>query len=1275
MWFASSPPGWTVLPAIARIASAGMGWRNVSLLTVLVLLPGKVLGSDLPSPQLEFFEQQIRPVLANACYDCHGVNKQKGGLRVDSREGLLKGGDTGPAIIPGDAGNSLLIQSIRHEHPDQKMPKGRPKLANAVSAHFVKWVNEGALDPRDHPPKPDEVVKADWAGLFEARRGWWSFQAPRLPSVPAVTGTAWSEQPVDRFILAKLEEHGLAPAPAASAPVWLRRVHFAITGLPPTPGEQAAFLADPSPEGKAKVVDGLLASPHYGERWARHWMDLVRFAESYGHEQDFAIPYVWQYRDYLIRAFNADVPYTEFVKEHIAGDLLTAPRRHPDAGFNESVIGTGWWYLHQATHGPVDPYQDEADRMDNQVDVLSKTFLGLTVACSRCHDHKFDPIATKDYYSLTAFLRGSRQDLAYLDPNGQLEKRAEQLRQLHAEQTAVLRTALKDERARGGPEIAAYFMAAHEVIHGRAGPPDEEQDGPAETIFEDFEAGSYQRWNVAGDAFGTVPATGAHPGQQPVEGFLGTGLVNSFTRGDAPKGTLRSRSFQIGRPYIRLLVGGGIPSQTARVVLRVGDKEVRSAAGSNREQLEPVVWDVRGFAGQQASIEIIDDESNTWGHILVDQIVFTDSPDAKPARFTRPVAVVAAERGLKASVLERWATAWLSPAGQGPAHPLQVWLRAVAPENATPLPASSLAPPAPEPNAPAIPFPAPDYAGWFPSGQAFSRQAELGGNWRVAGAQIEFLPGTAAHSGLVAGALQGTLRSPTFTLTHPNIHLRLAGRGQVRLIISRYGLREFNPLLFEKTLFEVNTDGRFTWYSIDANLERHIGRLAYLEIIDNGKDHIAIDRIVFSTDPKPPKDIRMDGPAQGSPAQCAQHLESTVHKALDAWLDQKPGQDGLPLLAWLSQNGFLDWGAATPAIAGIAGRMEQAAEGLPDPMRVLAMTDGTVEPARVFVRGDHKNPGPPVERQFLQVLGGTAPLAIKHGSGRVELAEALIAHSNPLLHRVIVNRIWAHLFGRGLVPTVDNFGKMSRPPSHPELLDYLALHFRDGGGSIKKLIRSLCLTQTYAMSSNLSDPVAETRDPENALLHRMKFQRLEGEAIRDSLLAVQGQWNRTQFGPSVPTYFTPFMGDRMWVKNESGPMDGDRRRSVYLETRRNFLNPWMLTFDLPVPDTTVGQRNCSNVPGQALTLMNDPFVKLQAETWAKEWVGRTDLSGRQRIELMFVCALARQPKPAEMDQMINFLQVQVQARGLPAEAVQGDQALWADACHVIFMMKEFCYVQ
>ncbi len=751
---------------------------------------------------------------------------------------------------------------------------------------------------------------------------------------------------------------------------------------------------------------------------------------------------------------------------------------------------------------------------------------------------------------------------------------------------------------------------------------------------------------------------------------------------------LRSQSFHLERPYIQFLLGGGIPSRKARFVLRIGDKEVREASGQNRERLEPGDWDVREFAGKEATLAIIDDDETTWGHINVDHIVFSDSTN--DLRLARPIAVVAAEQGLSAPIVERWVTELLSPAAQKSSHPLQPWLAAMAREQKgksdgiLPGAQTSAAPvtDAGQSNTPVAPpvyepFPFADFQSWFPGGPAFDLQVNSGGNWRVAGKEIEFLPAGVAHSGWFAAGLQGTLRSPTFTLTHTNIHLRLAGSGgQVRLIISRYGLREFNPLLFEKTMFDVNTDGQFVWHSITSDLQRHIGRPAYFEIIDGGNGYVAIDQIAFSNNSQPPSATPLLESARAgeSFAGQAQHIEAATHRALDSWLDNAQNTNSFALLSWLSQKGLLDWGDARREITAIADRLEKSSEGLPNPMRVLAMTDGSVEETRVFIRGDLKTRGAPVDRRFLEAVAGTAPLVITKGSGRVELAEAMLAENNPFLYRVIVNRVWAHLFGRGLVATVDNFGTMGQPPSHPELLDYLALTFRDSGGSIKQLIRSLCLTRTYQMSSSPDDPVAESRDSDNALLHRMSLRRLEGEAIRDSLLAVAGQLNRTQFGPSVPTYFTPFMGDRMWVKNANGPMDGDRRRSVYLETRRNFLSAMMLTFDLPLPDTTVGQRNRSNVPGQALVLMNDPFVKQQAEVWAKEIVGQTGLPTRDRIERMFLRALARPPNSAESDQMTAFLKTQAAAGGVTPDAIAQDQALWTDACHLVFMLKEFIHV-
>ena len=235
----------------------------------------------------------------------------------------------------------------------------------------------------------------------------WIWESPTKAPAPAVADKEWPTDEIDAFILAALEESAMSPAPPASDRHWFRRVNFAITGLPPTPEATEEFLSNADQDRRKSAVLDLLASPHYGERWARHWMDLVRYAESRGHESDFGIANAWRYRDYLVRAFNADVPYNDFVTEHIAGDLLAAPRLDPQTKANESILATGWPFLGEEVHSPVDIRQDECDRTDNKIDVLSKTFLGLTVACARCHDHMFDAIYQKDYYALSGFVASS----------------------------------------------------------------------------------------------------------------------------------------------------------------------------------------------------------------------------------------------------------------------------------------------------------------------------------------------------------------------------------------------------------------------------------------------------------------------------------------------------------------------------------------------------------------------------------------------------------------------------------------------------------------------------------------------------------------------------------------------------------------------------------------------------------------------------------------------------------------------------------------------------
>ncbi|MBX7106762.1 MAG: DUF1549 domain-containing protein, partial [Gemmataceae bacterium] len=340
---------------------------------------------------VEFFESRVRPVLVEHCHACHSATKSKAGLRLDSRAGLLKGGDSGPAIVPGDPGKSRLIAAIKYGDVELQMPP-RAKLPDRAIADIESWVKNGAAWPDDGKAADAGPEKFDLAARKKAH---WCWQPVKSPTVPK-----GDRDPIDVLIREKLSAGGLAPSPAADAGTLLRRLSFALTGLPPTAEEVEQFIKSPD---RQAAVDRMLASPRFGERWARHWLDLVRYSETRGHEFDYTQPNAWQYRDYVIRALNADVPYDQFVREHVAGDLLPDPRHGP-GGINESVLATGFWWLGEQVHSPVELRLDEADRVDNQIDVFGKTFLGITLACARCHDHKFDAISTADYYSFASVL-------------------------------------------------------------------------------------------------------------------------------------------------------------------------------------------------------------------------------------------------------------------------------------------------------------------------------------------------------------------------------------------------------------------------------------------------------------------------------------------------------------------------------------------------------------------------------------------------------------------------------------------------------------------------------------------------------------------------------------------------------------------------------------------------------------------------------------------------------------------------------------------------------
>jgi mono/diheme cytochrome c family protein len=1061
----------------------------------------------------EFFEKEVRPLLAARCHECHGALKQKGNLRLDSRATALKGGDTAPAVIPGKPEESLLVDAIRYGETYQMPPKSQ--LPPDEIATLVRWVRIGAPWGRETQVLPEAKPSSDFDLAERARH--WSWQPIVAVEPPAVIDAGWAKTAIDRFILARLEAAGIAPAPLADKRTLLRRVTFDLIGLPPTVAEIDNFLADDSPLAFEKVVDRLLASPHYGERWARHWLDLVRFAETQGHEFDFDIPNAYRYRDYVIRALNADVPYDQFVVEHVAGDLLANPRRHPQEGFNESIIGTGFFFLGEAKHSPVDVRQDEADRVDNQIDVFAKTFLGLTVSCARCHDHKFDAISTEDYYALAGYLQSSRYQQAYIDPPQPLADVLAGLSRVGDERRAIVLAHLREQCP---PRLT----------------------GLASALLTESESPSAGDWS----------------------------------------------------------------------------EQMRKAASNVEDPFHP--WAVLSAKA--------------------------DSGGAQNFAERRAALVV----GLKEKL-------------------------ASAPEKSAKIPANG--------SLPLADFGVASYAPWQATGAAFGQKPLAAGDLLPLApydrASAQLAAATSAHSGLISARLQGTLRSPTFEIVSPRIAYRLHGTGgHVRLIVD--GLQLIRDPIYGGLQFKPKGPESH-WHEQDVS--KWVGHRAYIEVIDDGDGFIALEKVLFLDGPLPPARpnplvvAALDEPGIVSLELLAQKYQSICQQVISQWLAdggtvRSDGAERAAIARSILDSPLLGLRATLAESAAVRSRLQtlderQAAleSRLEPPRQAMAMADGTAEDEVVFIRGSHKTPGAVVPRRFLEALGGKEHPAPDEGSGRRELAEQMVSSANPLAARVMVNRLWHHHFGAGIVRSPDDFGVMGQRPTHPELLDYLAEQFVREGWSLKAMHRLIVLSNTYRMSSQPQHD-ADRADPENKLWHRMAVRRLEAESIRDAILAVSGQANPAMYGPSVMPYLTSFMSGR-GRPGASGPLDGGGRRSIYLSVRRNFLSPMLLAFDYPTPFTTIGRRGVSNVPAQALSMLNNPFVIEQAHKWAAGVMSGAQQDAVSRVRRMYLTALSREPDAIEERAALAFLA----DVGTTAEA---QERAWTELAHVLFNVKEFIFI-
>jgi hypothetical protein len=1248
------------------------GWGCACGLVVLGALilggagrsPRIILEGVEPAPEASDdvqFGREVRPILVRSCLLCHGFDPstREAALRLDTFDGATadRGVDGGPAIVPGDPDASLLIQRVTTADPFDRMPAKGPALTEAEIDILRRWIAQGAS--------------------YEPH---WSLRPVEEHEPPPAIGPNGSSRPIDAFIGAKLAEAGLEPAPRADRRTLLRRLSFDITGLPPTPEQLRDFEADESPDAYERLVDKLLALPAFGERWGRHWLDLMRYAETYGHEYDYPIRHAWQYRDYVIRALNADVPYDQFVTEHIAGDLLAQPRRHPEQGFNESIIATGFWWLSQGTHGPVDVRQDEADRIDNQIDVLAKSFLASTVSCARCHDHKFDPILTKEYYGLAGFVQSSRRQEAYLDPYGRIGSAVERLDELNDQARAILERVARSGLQTDIDSLGTYMLGAAEVLAGR--PAEGEQAAIARDVVVDtFDDLTYGAWTVEGDAFTDRPSD-AGPDALAGEGTArGAGFANTHRRlegegsaeADSRVGRLIGTPFVIEHDYLHFLIGGGNHPGKTGLRLLVDGKAVRDATGINSLRMEARRFDIAGFRGQEATIEIFDQVAGGWGNIRVDDIVLSDEPDRQnPAR--RSIESVAAESDLDAARLADWVRLLQRADAGDPAFAILSAARSVEsePDAVVMPPANGVAPKA-QP-APHESFDDPrSFDRWFVSGWAFGDRPVEPGEWVAPGVGMRLAQVAAADSGVRSAKLMGTMRSPTFEITTAYIAVRARGRGTTRVIIDGYTLDEYNALLFDRCKLDIDAPD-WSWHVHDVH--KYGGHRAHFEIIDDrGDSSISVDEIVFVDEDRPPPTPTWSETihARAGTDTTLARLADTCRQAAMAALDGDDDALGISLLNELIDAGI--WQPASEELQTIFSESARVSSDCPSPMRAMAMEDGTGEDEYVFIRGSHKSRGPVAPRAFIDVMCDDPHLDIPSGSGRLQLANKLLDESDPLPPRVIVNRVWKHLFGRGIVETTDDFGLLGQAPTHPELLDHLAYRFRhEMGWSVKTLIREIVLSETYRMASRPLSERAAQIDPLNHLWSVREPVRLEGEAIRDAVLAVSGRLDSTMYGASVPMHLSPFLTGR-GRPGRSGPVDGDGRRSIYLEVRRNFLDPMMQTFDAPNAHSTMGKRSVSNVPAQSLILLNAPFVGDQAELLAK----RTFDDAQQadgRLDRLYMLSLARVPSPDERAAAFEFLKEQSAARHPDdPQPWQDDLLAWTDLAHVVFNLKEFAFIE
>jgi len=1155
---------------------------------VLALFVADATSDDKVDPaRVEFFESKIRPVLVKHCYQCHSVDSKsvKGGLLLDFQKGILKGGESGPAVVPGKPQESLLIAALKYDGFEMP-PKG--KLPESVVADFERWVRDGAIDPRTEDKLVESKKEIDYTKAAE----FWSFRKPVQANLPDVQNASWPRNEIDRFVLATLEGHKLAPSDPADRRVLIRRACFDLIGLPPAPEEVEAFVNNPSPNAFDEVVDELLKSPHYGERWGRHWLDVARYGEDQAHTfKARKYPRGYYYRDWVVQSLNADMPYDEFVRQQIAGDLLDGPDRHT------RIAPLGLFALGPVYYAEnVEKAKATADEWDDRIDTLTRGVLGLTVACARCHDHKYDPISMHDYYGLAGVFASSKyEERPIVSDEVVAQRRAadEAAKQQQLDIDRFLAVESRKLRPSLVASIPEYMTAAWKILSQRKKGKDRKkliettakQTKLSVTLLtrwttyleakpgSDIEKAVLQDWSEFWQAQPTSADAATDKQrlarvQQIAESFrdLATQKLERreslFKQFGENVAFVRQQDQTVVRPGIIPL--GNLFDDSASVSLdaALATDKYKATASADRLGVDRVAqgWgtETRIAPDVQFDFARLGASSHSYGAVINDAWFTQGAISTRGSSFNSNNRVEQGI-GMHANALVTFDLDEIRRAGLMPSDQKFV----------------------------------------FKVDRAGINDDAFGSNASAHLAVIVSRPhrDKAVMDGILAAQVNGKQTEIDFS--------------------------DFTYYFAGQLPEPIRADGKFVSFDIAIPPEaKHLTLVACgaNEPDDNSisSDHVVFSGVRLEMDPLPADALAANDSGDAPDVSAADRERDRQDAILLSRLLYDEGLLALPPKESASQLSK----APAAQLAGLRKALDtkkKAAAAITISM-AHSLNEGGGRDLPIYIQGDPAKTGDTALRSIPAILtGGERSAFASSGSGRRELAEAITSADNPLTARVIVNRVWAGHFGRGLVRTTSNFGQLGERPSHPELLDWLSIWFVENGWSLKKLHRLIVQSSTWQQSSEFHATAFEA-DPENRLLWRMNRRRLEIEPWRDGLLLASGELDRKLGGPSIDL-------------NNSG----NRRRTIYGFVSRHRLDELLRLFDFPDPNITSASRSVTTVPLQQLFVLNSEFMVQRARALVKRLNDTEAESDEEKVGRAYLLLFGRSADEQELTTATAFL--------------------------------------